>query len=81
MKKQTIKVFTICKRFYGHGHYRITIEYNENGIYNPIYNKEESFITTDMECIDIWYDGGAEKLARGYLMQNINSEAKIIFDF
>lgn len=81
MKNQTIKVFGIGKRFSGHGHYKITIEYNENGIYNPITNKEDSYITTDMESIDEWDNGGAERLAERYLVQNVSNQAKIIFDF
>lgn len=81
MDIKTIKVFWIQKRFAGHGHYRINLEYNESGAWDLETNIETSFLTTDMQSIDIWNEGGAEALAGRYLLNNVNSEAEIIFDF
>jgi hypothetical protein len=81
MDNKTIKVFWIQKRFAGHGHYRIVMEYNKSGAWDLETNIEVSFLTTDMQSIDIWNEGGAEALAEHYLLNNVNSEAKIIFDF
>ena len=81
MKKQTIKVFAIGKSPSGHGHYRIYIEYNVNGVFDTKTNEDVTFTTTDMQRIDEWNEGGAESLAGSYLLNNVDSEAEIIFDF
>jgi hypothetical protein len=91
VKEKKVTVFSIGKKPSGHGHYKITIEYKINDGKNEIGDlyknlKTASFVTTDMQSIDEWNEGGAETCAARFFFSHcedieIDSDEEIFFDF
>jgi hypothetical protein len=75
-------VYCISKTFVGYGNYQIYFEFSK--IDNYFEKESVKFITTNMQLIDEWYDGGAEALVELHLkynMQVISENEEIKFDF